>query len=79
MAAKTPIQDYLMVSESKTVQVLLWLLANRDRDNLIYTTLDAAAVDCGVTKVTVNKTFQKLYKAGFMEKQRNGVYQLRKI
>ena len=79
MTEKTPIEDYLMVSESKTVQVLLWLLHNRDGQNKIYTTLSSVAEECDVTKVTVNKTFQKLYKSGFMTKVRNGVYELHKI
>ena len=76
MAKQTPIETYLLTSESKAVQVLLWLLNNRDKQNMIHTTLDMVAAECNVTKVTVNKVFQRLYKTGFMSKVRNGQYQL---
>lgn len=76
---ETPIESYLKVSESKGVDILLWLLKNRTKDNNVYITLDAVAEECHVTKVTVNRVFQKLYKSGFMSKVRNGRYQLHKI
>lgn len=77
MAKKiTPIEAYLMTSESKSVEVLLWLLKNRDSDNCLNLTLDHVAAECEVTKVTVNRVFQKLYKAGFLAKIRNGLYKL---
>lgn len=79
MADQTPIEKYLMVSESKSVEILLWLLKNRDSDGQIQMTLDAVSQECKVTKVTVNRIFQKLYKAGFLEKVRNGLYNLRNI
>lgn len=75
----TPIEEYLKVSESKAVDVLLWLLKNRDRDNRIHTTLDTVAAECQVTKVTVNRVFQRLYEKEFLTKIRNGQYQLNKI
>ena len=73
------IEEYMMVSESRAVLVLLWLLKNRNKDNTIYTTLDAVASDCNVTKVTVNRVFQKLYKKNLMKRVRNGQYQLEKV
>ena len=76
---ETPIETYLKTSESKGVEILFWLLHKRDKENLVSTTLDQAAADCSVTKVTVNRIFQKLYKAGFLQKLRNGQYQLMKI
>ena len=79
MAEETPIEEYLMTSDSKSLKVLLWLLKKRDKDNRIFTTLDSAALDCKVTKVTINKVFQKLYDTGFMVKVRNGEYQLKKV
>ena len=79
MPEQTPIEQYLLTSESRAVKVLLWLLTNRDSENRVYTTLDKVSEECGVTKVTVNRTFQRLYKEGFMEKVRNGHYQLFKI
>jgi predicted transcriptional regulator len=79
MAQKTPIEEYLRTSESKALHVLFWLLKNRDSSNNIHTTLDSVAAECEVTKVTVNRVFQKLYKAGFMVRVRNGQYQLKNV
>ena len=76
---QTPIEKYLMTSGSPSVEVLLWLLKNRDSENHIHTTLDTVASECGVTKVTVNRIFQKLYQAGFMVKIRNGQYLLQNV
>jgi predicted transcriptional regulator of viral defense system len=77
--AQSPIEEYLKTSESKALEVLFWLLHNRDSENIIYTTLDTVAEECQVTKVTVNRVFQRLYKDGFLVKLRNGRYQLHKI
>jgi len=77
--ANTPIEDYLKISESKAVAILLWLLKNRDTNNRIYTTLETIAEECQVTKVTVNRVFQRLYANGFLTKIRNGQYQLHKV
>ena len=79
LVAKTSIEEYLMTSDSKYIKVLLWLLRNRDKDNVVHTTLDLAAADCKVTKVTVNRVFQNLYEKGFMEKVHNGKYQMKRI
>jgi predicted transcriptional regulator of viral defense system len=76
---RSPIEEYLKTSESKALEVLFWLLHNRDSENIIYTTLDTVAEECQVTKVTVNRVFQRLYKDGFLVKLRNGRYQLHKI
>jgi DNA-binding IscR family transcriptional regulator len=70
------LQEYLKLADSKSVDVLLWVLDNRTNDNRLYSTLDSIAVSCNVTKVTVSKLFQKLYKAEFIYKIRNGQYQL---
>jgi len=75
----TPIEDYLKISESKAIDVLLWLLKNRDKENRINTTLDTVAEECKVTKVTVNRVFQRLYKEEFLTKIRNGQYKLNKV
>lgn len=72
-------EQYLKIADSRSLDVLLWLLHNRNKENHINTTLDTVAAECSVTKVTVNRVFQKLYKAGFMKKIRNGQYQLEKI
>jgi len=72
-------EQYLKIADSRSLDVLLWLLHNRNRENFIATTLDTVAAECSVTKVTVNRVFQKLYKAGFMKKIRNGQYKLEKI
>ena len=74
-----PLETYLMISESKSVTVLLWILKNKDETNHLHTTLDTVATECDVTKVTVNRVFQKLYSQGFMEKVRNGKYLIHKI
>ena len=73
------IEEYIKISESKAVDVLLWLLKNRDKDNRINTTLDTVAAECKVTKVTVNRVFQRLYSKEFLTKIRNGQYQLNKV
>lgn len=75
----TPIEEYLRISDSKGVEILLWLLNQRDSKNMLSITLEYAASECKVTKVTVNRIFQKLYKAGFLTKVRNGTYQLHKV
>lgn len=77
--SNTPIEEYLNVSESKSVIVLLWLLKNRDSKNRINTTLDTVAAECKVTKVTVNRVFQRLYEKQFLTKIRNGQYKLNKV
>jgi predicted transcriptional regulator of viral defense system len=73
------IEQYLKLADSKSLDVLFWLLHSRDADNIIVTTLENVASECGVTKVTVNRVFQRLYKAGYLSKIRNGQYQLHKI
>ena len=73
------IEEYMKISESKGVVVLLWLLKNRDKRNVVTTTLDTVASECKVTKVTVNRIFQRLYKKEFLTKIRNGIYKLHKI
>lgn len=78
MATDT-LEQYLKIADSRSLDILFWLLHNRDRDNLVFTTLDTVAVECSVTKVTVNRIFQKLYQEGFLKKIRNGQYQLHKI
>lgn len=79
MADNSPIEKYMLTSDSKAVKVLLWLLNNRDKNNVLYTTLDAVAAECAVTKVTVNKVFQKLYREKFLVRVRNGHYQMTNI
>lgn len=79
MATTNNIEGYLNTSGSKSVTVLLWLLKNRDKNNRISTTLDEISAECKVTKVTVNTVFQRLYKAGFLVRIRNGVYELRNV
>jgi Mn-dependent DtxR family transcriptional regulator len=73
------IEQYLKVSESKSLDVLFWLLHHRDKNNQVYATLDQVAKECYVTKVTVNRMFQKLYSEGFLTKIRNGHYQIHKV
>lgn len=76
----TPIiEEYLKVADSRAVDVLFWLLHNRDKENIINTTLDTVAAECEVTKVTVNRVFQKLYAAKFLERVRNGQYRLLRV
>lgn len=79
MSQATPIEEYLLTSDSKAVKVLLWLLKNRDKENVVHGTLDSIAVECSVTKVTVNRVFQRLYETGFLEKLRNSQYQLKRV
>lgn len=76
---QTTIEQYLKLSDSRSLDVLFWLLHNRDADGKINTTLDTVAAECNVTKVTVNRIFQKLYTEGFLVKIRNGQYQLKKV
>ncbi len=75
----TSIETYLKTSESKALDILLWLLHNRGSNNMLSITLDLVAAECNVTKVTVNRVFQKLYAQGFLTKIRNGQYQLHKV
>lgn len=77
--ATTQIEKYLKLADSKSLDVLFFLLRIRDDTDLIYTTLENVASECKVTKVTVNRVFQRLYKAGFLTKIRNGQYQLHKV
>ena len=73
------IEQYLKLADSKSLDILFWLLHNRDDENVITATLHHVAAQCGVTKVTVNRTFQRLYKEGYLYKIRNGQYKLQKI
>lgn len=70
------LKKYIRTSESKTVDVLFWILDNLDENNYLHGTLDSISQDCKVTKMTINSVFQKLYKAGFMTKVRNGKYHI---
>ena len=76
---QTAIEEYLNTSESKALKVLFWLLHNRDKNNHINTTLEEVAEACNVTKVTVNRVFQRLYKDEFLVKVRNGQYKLNRV
>ena len=76
---QTPMEEFLLTSESKALKVLFWLLHNRNEHNEINTTLETVAKSCDVTKVTVNRVFQRLYKDEFLTKVRNGQYQLKKV
>lgn len=73
------IEEYLKLADSRSLDVLFWLLHNRDSTDTVNTTLDTVADELAITKVTVNRVFQRLYKAGFMVKIRNGQYQLKKV
>lgn len=73
------IEEYLKLADSRSLDVLFWLLHNRNSTDIVNTTLDAVADELAITKVTVNRVFQRLYKAGFMVKLRNGQYQLKKV
>jgi predicted transcriptional regulator len=73
------LEEFLKVAESRAVDVLFWLLNNRDSENRVNTTLETVAGECKVTKVTVNRVFQRLYEKEFMVKIRNGQYQLKGI
>jgi predicted transcriptional regulator len=76
---QTPIEQYLKTADSKSLDVLFYLLHQRDTEDVITTTLDEVASACGVTKVTVNRVFQKLYSKEFLTKIRNGQYKLHKV
>lgn len=78
-AVPTEIVEYLKTADSRSLDVLFWLLDNRDEDGRVHTTLHTIARECIVTKVTVNRVFQKLYDSGFLSKIRNGQYQLHKV
>lgn len=71
----TPGQDYLKLADSRSLEILLWIYDSLNEDGTLHTTLDSVAAECGVTKVTVNRVFQKLYKAGYLTRIRNGQYQ----
>ena len=73
------IEHYLKLADSKSLDVLFFLLRIRDKHDVIYATLEAIAEECKVTKVTVNRIFQRLYKEGFLTKVRNGQYQIQNI
>jgi len=74
-----PIEHYLKLADSKSLDVLFYLLQIHTPEKMIFTTLENVAVECKVTKVTVNRVFQKLYTEGYLSKIRNGQYQLHKI
>lgn len=73
------IEEYFSTSESKAVKVLIWLLNNRDDSSRIHGTLDMIALDSGVNRVTINRVFQSLYKTGFLEREHNGCYRLKRL
>ena len=75
----TQIEQYLKLADSKSLDVLFFLLRIRDKHDVVHATLENIAVECKVTKVTVNRVFQRLYKEGFLTKVCNGQYQLQKI
>lgn len=70
----TPDQEYLKLADSRSLDVLLLLWDFKDAEGNLYVTLDEVAGQVNVTKVTVNRVFQKLYKAGYLTKVKNGHY-----
>lgn len=74
-----PLEEYLKLADSRSLDVLFWLLSMKREEGYVHTTLDTVASECGVTKVTVNRVFQRLYKAGFLKKVQNGLYKLEKV
>ena len=77
--SQSTVREYLKLADSKAVNVLIWLLDNRNSKKEVNTTLDTIAKECDVTKVTVNRIFQKLYKEEFLVKVRNGQYKMKKV
>ena len=63
-----------MMASSKELEVLLWLLRNKNTDNIVHGTLAGIADECGTTRVTVSRLFKKLYREGFLLKERNSMY-----
>lgn len=72
-----PLVKYLKTADSRSLDVLLWMLYHRDKENIVNATLDDIAKKNSVTKVTVSRVFQKLYREDFLEKIRNGQYRLK--
>lgn len=68
------LENYLKTADSRALDILFWLLHNRDSVGNVVTTLDSVASECDVTKVTVNRVFQRLYQKGLLIKIRNGHY-----
>jgi len=73
--AKT-LADFMGLAGNKSTDVLAWIIKNKDHKNLVVGTLDEIAADCGTSKVTVSKIFQKLYKHQFLKKIKNSRYLL---
>ena len=69
-----PSERYLRLADSRSLDVLLCLFHKKDDEWMIYTTLDQVASECNVTKVTVNRVFQKLYAEQWLVKIKNGQY-----
>lgn len=67
---------YLKCADSAPVDVLMYLLDNKNHKNVVAVTYSMIIEDTGVSNSTVAKVMTSLQKQGLMKKLRNGVYML---
>lgn len=60
----------------KKIQVAMYILENRDSDNLVLGTQREIAEEIGVSYPVVNKTFSILEESGFLTQERQGAYRI---
>jgi predicted transcriptional regulator of viral defense system len=70
---------YLLTAESKELRVLVYLHGKKENNGSMSVTLTSVANGCSVTKATVNKVFQKLYRTGYLQRVSRGSYILKDI
>lgn len=69
--------DCLEVIGNKKIQIMSWLLENRnEKDNYIYATHRMIADETNTSLPTVTETLTLMQKQDVLQKLRNGVYQL---
>lgn len=66
--------DAIDVIGNKKMQVMKWLLANKNSENQIIGTQRQISKDCGVSYPIVNETLKSLEQAKAMKKVQSGVY-----
>lgn len=70
------IVEVLKLLGGKKIQVVMYILENRNSDNLILGTQRKIAKKIGASLETVNETFRILQESGFLTQEGQGIYKI---
>lgn len=70
------IVEVLKLLGGKKIQVVIYILENRNSDNLLLGTQRKIAKEIGTSLETVNETFRILQESGFLTQEGQGIYKI---